>query len=251
MGSSPEKPMSWQRSRVVETASVMLLALIVGCSGSTTTSRPSSSPPASRTTTDIAAPTATSVITLPPSDPPAPVEEMRGMLSPSTFWDQTFDAATSSDCSMEGADIIEAQRAWRLSSGALACTMDPSGPAWNGHVTGVNLYFDPKVNADNALAAVASILPPDAQQIQSVIAENNVNSKYSNGSCQYVLYSSDLLAAAVRQVSPSWTGDPHLIAASLYTDNADSSDGSNRQYTPGAVHLGLVSIADSANDAGC
>ena len=170
------------------------------------------------------------------------------MLSPSTFWDQTFGTATSADCTAQGADILEAQRAWRLSSGALACTMDPSGPAWNGHVTGVNLYFDPKANADSVIAAVTDLLPPDARQIKSVIATNPDYSKYQNASCLYTLYSSDSIAQAVRQADPQWTGDPHLISAVLYTGNSDSANGSDRAYAPGSIHLALVSIADSDSD---
>ena len=180
--------------------------------------------------------------------PAAAVTGVRGMLSPTTFWDQTFGAANSADCSTQGADILESQRAWRLPSGALACTMDPSGRPWNGHVTGVNLYFDPKANADKAIATVTDLLPPDSRQIKSVIASNQDYSKYQNASCLYTLYSSDSIAQAVRQADPQWTGDPHLISAVLYTGNADSANGSDRAYEPRSTHLALVSIADSDSD---
>lgn len=179
------------------------------------------------------------------ADPDASQTGTRGMLSSTTFWDQTFKTATSADCVGQGEEIVESQRAWRLPSGALACTMDPSGAPWGGRITGVDLFFDPHVNADTALEAVAGIMPTDTQQVRSNIGSNRDDSKYKNGSCQQVLYGSNIIAAAVSHADPQWTGDPHLVLVTLYTGNVSGSDGSDRRYEPASVHLALISIASS------
>jgi hypothetical protein len=115
----------------------------------------------------------------------------------------------------------------------------------------VNLYFDPHANADAALRTVADIMPTDTQQVRSIIGSNADHSKYQDGSCQQVLYSSNIIAAAVSQANPKWTGDPHLVEVTLYTGNATSSDGSDQRYEPASVHLALISIADSDKISPC
>ncbi len=61
------------------------------------------------------------------AEPSPPPTGTLGMLSSTTFWDQTFTTATSAECSGQGASILESQRAWRRRGGALACAMDPGG----------------------------------------------------------------------------------------------------------------------------
>jgi len=127
--------------------------------------------------------------------------------------------------------------------------MDPKGSPWNGHVTGIYLYFDPKVDVDKAIAAVTNLLPPDAKQIRSAMARNRDWSANQTGSCLFTMYSSDSIADAVRQADPAWKGDPQLMSAVLYSGNADTdAGGSHNVYEPTAIHLALVSLGDSNSD---
>jgi hypothetical protein len=97
------------------------------------------------------------------------------------------------------------------------CSRSPLQPRLRGRIVGVNWYFDPPVDAQTALAAVASTLPADIQQLRSVEGVNADYSKYHDGSCQQVIYASNALAAAVRQASPQWTADPHEVSARFIT----------------------------------
>ena len=52
-------------------------------------------------------------------------------------------------------------------------------------------------------------------------------------------YASNALAAAVSQVSPSWTGEKTL-GVTLYC--GASTDGVDRPFQPGSVHLAFIGI---------
>lgn len=126
--------------------------------------------------------------------------------------------------------------------------MNSVAAPWKDRVTIVYSYFAPNVDVDNALRAVAELLPADARQVRSVVAKNREYSRRPEASCLFTVYQSDTLAAAVKQTNPSWPGDPRLISAVLYTGNADLADGSLNEYDSQSVHLALVSVVNSNND---
>jgi len=64
-----------------------------------------------------------------------------------------------------------------------------------------------------------------------------------------VNYASNALAAAVSQVSPSWTGEKTLGVA-LYT-GASTDDGVDRPFQPGSVHLAFFGLGGEPPDAHC
>ena len=53
---------------------------------------------------------------------------------------------------------------------------------------------------------------------------------------------SDALAATVNQVNPQWMADKHKMSVTLYSANTTGSDGADRPYAPGSVHLVLMSL---------
>jgi hypothetical protein len=123
---------------------------------------------------------------------PAVDKDRRGYLSLVAFWNQNFTAATSADCTGEGADSLYSQHEWRLPGGGLVCSWGPLyNDAWGGRIESFQLYFDPHVDAQTAPAAAASILPADTQQVDSREAVNRSDTKYPDGSCQLVTYASN------------------------------------------------------------
>lgn len=228
-------------------AALLALMLLAGCSNappdaaSSSTARTDADMP---TSTSPAAATDLSTTPVPPPAQPSPasVDGMRGYFSPLPFWDQTFTVATSADCTSEGADDVDAKHAWRLPGTGLACSQGPFqyNDSWGGRVESVWLYFDPNTDAQAAIATVASILPADSQQVGSFDGVNADDSKYHDGSCKELIYASDALAAAVSQVNPQWKADPHKVSITLYSGNA--TDGADRPYQPGSVHLALIGL---------
>jgi hypothetical protein len=121
-------------------------------------------------------------------------------------------------------------------------------PAWNGRIAGVDLYFDPKVDFSNAIAAVTNLLPQDAQRIRSVAASNSDWSTNPTGGCLNTMYTSDSMANVLRQADPRWSGDPHLISVVFYSGNTHNDVGSDHVYEPTAIHLALIGLGDSISD---
>jgi excisionase family DNA binding protein len=98
--------MLWGNFRSFAVAGLATLTLVSACTASTKSGPPSQSSTTTTMSTGTPTTTATSTPTSSASEPPAPAAGTRGMLSPISFWDQTFGTATSSECSMQGADIL-------------------------------------------------------------------------------------------------------------------------------------------------
>jgi hypothetical protein len=233
---------SWKWTTVAVAAA---LALLTSCTGPAS---PEANPSSSTSTT---APFTAPSLDMSTAQPLQAALEagLRGLFSPESFWDQTFTAATSVDCTAQGEESMWAQRVWRLPGGGLACTAGNQTPQW-GRIIIVKLYFDPHVDTKTALAAVTSILPADSQQVMSKEGVNRDDSKYRDGSCQLLAYSSDTLAAAVRQVRPKWPEDPHLVSVELYTGN-QTNDGADRPYHPDSVHLADLRVGSPGSNPLC
>jgi len=178
--------------------------------------------------------------------PSATEAALRGYFSPVGFWNQNFAAATSAECAAAGANSLNSTHAWRLPGGELGCSWGPLyNDPWGGRIEGVELYFDPRVDAQAALAAVTRILPADSQQLSSIAGVNSDDSKYPDGSCQELIYTSGTLAAAVGQTNPDWTGARNKVSVVLYSGNATGSDGSDVPFQPGSVHLAALMLGDN------
>ena len=231
----------------------VVVGALSGCGDSNT----SALPPTTATTTFTDGPEATSAAdgSTPPGATPGPVlpetDNTRGFLSGISYWDRTFTPATQADCVNAGYvnGLNGNDRAWRLPGGALVCAPDPSVGAWGGRTENLDIYFEPTVDEQTALAAIASIMPADNTQVQVVNGSNADYSKKPTGSCRHVVYASDALATVSRAANPTWPGDPQKADATLYTGDATSSDGSDRAYTPGAVHTVLIGVADTGDIA--
>ncbi|MGF6885982.1 hypothetical protein ABIA39_007505 [Nocardia sp. GAS34] len=140
---------------------------------------------------------------------------------------------------------MNSEDAWHLSTGVLACVQDPIAPisnAWNGRIISADLYFSPHQDEQHALASAGNILPADIQQVGSFDGVNNDASSIPGGSCKQIVYRSDTFAAAARQANPQWTGSFDKVSVTLYTGNSTASDGSDRGYNVGDIHLALVDI---------
>jgi hypothetical protein len=185
----------------------------------------------------------TSTAVAPAQPVPAAIEaQLRGYFSPEAFWDQAFSRATSSDCVLQGADSLDSAHAWRLPGGGLVCSWGPlPNDSWGGRVMTFSVFFDPRVDAQTAAYAVTSLLPADIKQAGSFNADNADGSKYPNGSCVDLVYSSDALAAVISDVNPGWTGTRNKVDFSLYSGNT-GSDGADKPYQPDSVHLALVGL---------
>lgn len=111
---------------------------------------------------------------------------------------------------------------------------------WPSH--DLQCFFDPHVDAQTAADAVTSLLPSDVEQAGSFNGDNADGSRYPNGSCANLVYSSDALAAVISDVNPGWTGTRNMVHFSLYSGNTTSSDGADKPYQPDSVHLALVGL---------
>jgi hypothetical protein len=182
---------------------------------------------------------------MPPQPVPSTTEAaLRGYFSPLSFWEQTFSAATSQDCVLQGAQTFDSQHAWRLPSGGVVCAWGPSAynDSWGGRLMTFSVYFDPHVDAQTVVRAVTNLLPTDIQQAGSFDGVNNDGSKYPLGSCVELVYSSNALGDAVSCINPTWTGDRNKVNFELYSGNTSSSDGADTPYKPHSIHLALVGI---------
>jgi hypothetical protein len=206
---------------------------------------------ASKSTTAPSAPASSAAATstasqpMPPQPVPSTTEAaLRGYFSPLSFWEQTFSAATSQDCVLQGAQTFDSQHAWRLPSGGLVCAWGPSAynDSWGGRLMTFSVYFDPHVDAQTAVRAVTNLLPTDIQQASSFDGVSNDGSKYPLGSCVELVYSSNALGDAVSRTNPTWTGDRNKVNFELYSGNTSSSDGADTPYKPHSIHLALVGI---------
>jgi hypothetical protein len=170
---------------------------------------------------------------------------LRPLLLENPLDEKTFSAATSSDCVLQGANTLDSSHAWRLPGGGLVCSWGPlHNDSWGGRVMTFSVFFDPHVDAQTAVAAVTSILPTDIQQAGSFNGVNRDDSKYPQGSCVDLAYSSDALAAVINDVNPGWTGTRNKVGFSLYSGNTNSSDRADKPYQPDSVHLALVGLGN-------
>jgi hypothetical protein len=169
-----------------------------------------------------------------PTGPPSP----RGLLSTEAEWDHLYGSATVAECVAQGfVGNIGADRAWRLPGGGLACVSDPSVGVWGDRVINATLYFDLHVDSKTATAVAASLLPSDAVQAGSVEQHNLNWSKYSDGSCQFIAFTSDALAEAVRKAVPDWNGGRNRADVKLFTGNVFIPDGADQPYRSEAVSV--------------
>lgn len=225
--------------------SIALATLIPACDSTASPPAGNSSKVASAADAPATIPAAAPTTSAPPGAGDA---GLRGMLSPTSFWDQSFGGAPAGDCSHASAGTFDFQHGWRLPGGVIGCAMNSAAAPWQDRVTSVYMYFDSQVDADNALRAVTDLLPADARQIRSAAAKNREYSQRPEASCLFTVYQSDTLAAAVHQTNPSWPGDPRLISAVLYTGDADLADGALNEYDSRSVHLALVTVVNSNTD---
>jgi hypothetical protein len=173
-------------------------------------------------------------------------------MSDEAFWNQTFTPTTVAECIARGFDgHFGKDRVWRLGGGALACVSDPSVGVWGDRIIHASLYFEPPVDARTALASTLGLLPSDSRQVGSVEQGNLDWSIYREGSCQYVKFSSDTLADAVRQAYPPWEGPRDRADVKLYSGNAVVPDGADQPYRPESIHVATVGIASGEIDPGC
>jgi hypothetical protein len=106
-----------------------------------------------------------------------------------------------------------------------------------------HVYFQPSVGAQSAARVVTNLLPTDIQQAGSFNGVNNDAAKYREGSCVELVYSSNALSDAVRQVSPTWTGDLNKVNFVLYCGNMSTdAGGADKPYQPDSIHLADVGI---------
>jgi hypothetical protein len=180
--------------------------------------------------------------------------DLRGYYSPLEYWDKTFQPATPADCTAQGAEVhpdgdplasTNIAHAWRLAGGALACAAEP-GPRSAGRVDGVDLYFDPNVDSQAALNAIASILPADAKPDGSYHGTNAANSKYPNGGCQVEVYGSDTLAAALTQFDPqdANAADPHKVTVQLSSGSIQPGGFADQPFDPASVQFATILAGD-------
>ena len=152
-------------------------------------------------------------------------------MSKPAVWDQRFSATTPAQCSAEGFDGLTPVFGWRLPGGALACVGNPQFGAWDGRIVNLTVYFDPPTDADNALQEIAAIFPADTAAPTTNPGTNTSASADQTGTCEDAVFTSDALAAAVAQVSPSWTGVASKSSVNLYSGG--SADGSDSAFRAG------------------
>jgi len=237
--------------RIGAFTSVVLLAAGAGaCAHNAGSSAQSSEVSKSTTPPTTSAGSAGATSTAVPRTPPQPLPPeteavLRGYFSPLSFWDQTFPAATSQDCVLQGAETFDSQHAWRLPGGGLVCAVGPSryNDSWGGRIMTFHVYFQPNVDAQTAVRAVTNLLPNDIQQAGSFNGVNNDVAKNREGSCVELVYASNALGDAVRQVSPTWTGDLNKVNFVLYSGNMSAdAGGADKPYQPDSIHLADVGI---------
>lgn len=131
--------------------------------------------------------------------------------------------------------------------------LDPSVGVWGDRVINATLYFDLHVDAKTATAVAASLLPSDAVQAGSVEQHNLNWSKYSDGSCQFIAFTSNALAEAVRKAVPDWNGGRNRADVKLFTGNVFIPDGADQPYRSEAVHAATIGISGDSDgyNPGC
>lgn len=234
--------------------SVVLVAALSGCGAGNTpmatvtvavTPAETGTPGPPRTETVISAPSPDN------AGEPAP----RGILSKESYWNDKFTTTPVADCIGQGdrkRGNAAADRGWRLPNGALACASDPTVGVWGDRVIDAVLYFDPPTDAVTAVATAESLLPADIEQVGSV---EQVNLDWSlfrgSGSCKYLAFESDALAAAVHAAVPDWTGPAEKADVKLYSGNVIVPDGSDQMYRADSIHAATVGIASGETNPGC
>ncbi|WP_142282884.1 hypothetical protein [Mycobacterium aquaticum] len=239
------------------TKAVTSIALFVALSGCGNDKAPATTDtvtsPLAKTGTPVS-PRSETAISAPPVDntgEPAP----RGLLSKESYWNEMFQTVSVSDCIGQGdrkRGVAAADRGWRLPNGALVCASDPTVGVWGDRLINAVVYFEPPTDATTAIATSASLLPSDIQQVGSV---EQVNLDWSlfrgSGSCKYLTFESNALAAAVHGAVPDWTGLAERADVKLYSGNVIVPDGSDQMYRADSIHAATISIASSATNPGC
>ena len=173
-----------------------------------------------------------------PGGTTAEEDSTRGLMSSTGRLDATLTAGSVADCAAATGQPMGEPHAYRLPGGALLCgDFIPDGP-WDPHFVQLDVVFPQPVPAEQALAVVTSLLPPDARPGTT---REGTNASYAavSGSCLSVLWTSTTIGDTVERVSPTWGNDPEVTAV-LYSDR-QTSDGSGSVFD-GTVRLAAVGV---------
>ncbi|WP_131801828.1 hypothetical protein [Klenkia soli] len=161
----------------------------------------------------------------------------RGLLSTDAQLSALYGPGATSECAAATGQPSGRAYAYLLPSGQLLCGDMFDGGPWDGHFIHVDVVFSSPVPEEEALAAVASILPAD---ITAPTALAGVNPPYSPpGSCQSVAWQSTTAGSVVTRINPGWS-NPDRVSAVLYSDR-QTVDGSASAYD-GTVRVATVGI---------
>ncbi|MGY1858066.1 hypothetical protein [Modestobacter sp. SYSU DS0290] len=170
----------------------------------------------------------------------------RGLLSSVDHLDGALAPGSLAECAAATGEPFGDPRAYALPGGQLLCGDYLPGGPWDDHFINLDVVFPQPVPVDEALLAVAAILPED---LGAPSMRDGVNPPYAPapGGCLSVVWSSPTVERVVARINPDW-GTEGEANAVLYSDRP-TSDGSSAPFD-GTVRVAAVGFGGHNDTSG-